>query len=74
MSNKRKLQEYNNARNDGMKFALKIIEEKGIDGLKEEMKFRKSIPLPTEITKEIFLDSMMQFKDDTVDLIKLVAT
>lgn len=38
---KRKLQEYTNARNDGMEFALKIIEEKGIDGLKEEMKFRK---------------------------------
>lgn len=72
--NKRKIQEYNNARNDGMEFALKIVEEKGIEGLREEMKFRKSIPLPTEITKQIFLDSMMQFKDDTVDLIKLVAT
>ena len=71
---KRKIQEYTNARNDGMEFALKIIEEKGIDGLKEEMKFRKSIPLPTQVTKEIFLDAMMQFKDNTVDLIKLVAT
>ena len=71
---KRKIQEYTNARNDGMEFALKIVEEKGIDGLREELKFRKSIPLPSAVTKEIFLDAMMQFKDNTVDLIKLVAT
>lgn len=71
---KRKIQEYTNARNDGMEFALKIVEEKGIDGLREEIKFRKSIPLPSAVTKEIFLDAMMQFKDNTVDLIKLVAT
>ena len=30
---KRKIQEYTNARNDGMEFALKIIEEKGIEGI-----------------------------------------
>ena len=32
-NNKRKIQEYNNARNDGMEFALRIVEEKGIDAL-----------------------------------------
>lgn len=71
--NKRKLQEYNNARNDGMEFALRIAEEKGIDALKEEIKFRKFIALPTAVSREMFLDAMLKFKNDTVDLITLVA-
>lgn len=73
-NNKRKIQEYNNARNDGMEFALRIVEEKGIDALKEEIKFRKFMPLPTVVSREMFLDAMMKFKDDTLDLIKLVST
>jgi hypothetical protein len=71
--NKRKLQEYNNARNDGMEFALRIVEEKGIEGLKEELKFRQCIPLPSSVTRDMFLDAMLKFKNDTVDLITLVA-
>lgn len=71
--NKRKLQEYNNARNDGMEFALRIFEEKGIDALREEIEFRKFMPLPSAVTKEMFLDAMLTFKNDTFDLIKLVA-
>lgn len=71
--NKRKLQEYNNARNDGMEFALRIVEEKGVEGLKEELKFRQCVPLPSSATREMFLDAMLKFKNDTVDLILLVA-
>ena len=71
--NKRKLQEYNNARNDGMEFALRIAEEKGIDALREEIRFRKFIELPTAVSREMFLNAMLKFKNDTVDLITLVA-
>lgn len=71
--NKRKLQEYNNARNDGMEFALRIVEEKGVAALKEELKFRQCIPVPSAVTREMFLDAMLKFKNDTVDLITLVA-
>lgn len=71
--NKRKLQEYNNARNDGMEFALRIFEEKGIDALREEIEFRKFMPLPSSVTKEMFLDAMLKVKNNTIDLILLVA-
>ena len=71
--NKRKLQEYNNVANNAMEFALRIVEEKGIDALKEEVKFRQCVPLPTSVSREMFLNTMLKFKNDTLDLILLVS-
>ncbi len=35
-----KIDEYASGRNDGLLLALKIVEEDGVDALREEIKFR----------------------------------
>ena len=70
--NKRKIQELNNVANNSMEFALKIVEEKGIEALREELKFRHSVPLPPAVTKELFLEAIENAKNGVIDLILLV--
>lgn len=38
------------ARMEGMSYALKIAKEKGIEGLKEELKFRHAYDVPLKIS------------------------
>lgn len=47
-----KRNEYMKGRNEGMAFALQIAEKKGIDGLREECRFRGATSVPSQIPKE----------------------
>lgn len=46
-----KLNDLQTYRNDGMALAYKIVKEKGIEGLEEELKFRNITGIHTHLTK-----------------------
>lgn len=54
-------------RNEGMLYALKIVEEKGIDGLKEEIRFRGLTSLPTAIPKKALDECVNNIKMNVID-------
>lgn len=55
------------ARREGMSYALKIAKEKGIDGLEEELKFRNCTKLPVGIKRSTCNEVIGRIKDSTCD-------
>lgn len=47
-----KIDEYASGRNDGLLLALKIVEEDGVDALREEIKFRGAKGINTAMSKK----------------------
>ena len=47
-----KIDEYASGRNDGLQLALKIVEEDGVDALREEIKFRGAKGINTAMSKK----------------------
>lgn len=54
-------------RTDGMKLALKIAEEKGIEGLKEEIRFRDSTKLSLTMTKAELNEATKEIKRKCIE-------
>lgn len=48
----RELRQIMQYRHDGMEYALKIVEEKGIEALRKDLKFRKMTFMPLELSTE----------------------
>jgi hypothetical protein len=46
------MKEYNRARNDGMRLALTIVDERGIEGLRKELRFREKNKINTNLTMQ----------------------
>lgn len=53
----RKLKEYSRARNDGLRLAMKIINESGVEGLKEDLRFREKNMINTNLTMKELEDA-----------------
>lgn len=63
-------------RNEGMAFALQIAEEKGIEGLREEVRFRGITKLPTGVPKKALDECVKNIKMNVIDTftILMIAT
>ena len=46
-----KLSKEEQARREGMSYALRVAREKGIDGLEEELRFRQAYDVPLKISQ-----------------------
>ena len=71
-----KLNKEEQARREGMAYALKIAREKGIDGLEEELKFRNCTRLPIGVKRSACDEAIGRIKEQTCDtfLILTIAT
>lgn len=73
----KKYQELINSQNEGMRYALKIVKEKGIEGLEEEIKFRSKAPIPVEIKRKAYYEHLQDVKNyiynATVDTVMTLA-
>lgn len=63
----------NQARISGMIYALKIVEEKGIDGLRDEIKLRNITHVPITVRKETVEKCMKDAADMAVDAVLILS-
>ena len=64
-----KLSKEEQARREGMSYALRVAKEKGIEGLEEELKFRQAYDVPLKISQtdvENFAESIKHTVMDTI--------
>ena len=63
-------------RREGTSYALRVAEEKGIDGLREDLKLRGAINLPIPVDEKMLNEFAYDIKDNVVDsmLILMAAT
>lgn len=69
-----KLNDYMRGRNEGMQFALKIIEEKGIDALREECKFRPATNLPSSVSRDAYSKVIDNVVNRVTDVVLILAS
>ena len=62
-----KIDEYASGRNDGLLLALKIVEEDGVDALREEIKFRGARGINTAMSKQELNKACTKRKEMTLD-------
>lgn len=63
----------NDARMAGMLYALKIVQEKGVEGLKEEIKFRSYTKISIAVDRREADKTIDRIKNCTIDTIKILA-
>lgn len=71
---KAKWSEIEQARRDGMGYALKIVREKGIEGLEEEVKFRNISKVSVAMSDEEYKELVNAITADSVDAVAIIAT
>lgn len=62
-----KTNEYMAGREDGLQLALRIVKEKGIEGLEEEIRFRNITGIHTLLDKKSLDTATKKIKEMTVD-------
>lgn len=67
-----KYREYQDARNEGIQFALKIAKERGIEALEEEAEFRKTTGIPLKVDREQYKEALTEMYNKIVDTIMTV--
>ena len=71
---KSKWAEIEQARRDGIGYALSIAREKGIEGLEEEAKFRGISKVSVAMSNEEYNELVKSVTADAVDAIAIIAT
>lgn len=71
---KAKWAEIEQARRDGIGYALKIAREKGIQGLEEEAKFRNISKVSVAMSDEEYRELVNSITADSVDAVAIIAT
>lgn len=71
---KAKWAEIEQARRDGIGYALKIAREKGIKGLEEEAKFRNISKVSVAMSNEEYKELVNSITADSIDAIAIIAT
>ena len=71
---KAKWSEIEQARRDGIGYALAIAREKGIEGLEEEAKFRGISKVSVAMSNEEYKELVKSITADSVDAIAIIAT
>lgn len=62
-----KLNDYIAGRNDGLHLALRIVKERGVEGLEEGIRFRNITGIHTQYAKKDLEKATMRIKEMTVD-------
>lgn len=62
-----KTNEYMAGREDGLQLALRIVKEKGIEGLEEEIRFRNITGIHTLLDKKSLDTATKKIKEMTID-------
>ena len=62
-----KLNKEEQARREGMSYALRIVKEKGIDALEADLKMRNAIGLPVGVSKKALNEFTENVKMNTID-------
>lgn len=71
---KAKWSEIEQARRDGIGYALKIAREKGIEGLEEEAKFRNISKVSVAMSDEEYRELVNSITADSIDAVAIIAT
>ena len=71
---KAKWAEIEQARRDGIGYALKIAREKGIQGLEEEAKFRNISKVSVAMSDEEYRELVDSITADSIDAVAIIAT
>ncbi len=61
------------ARREGMAYALKIAKEKGIEGLEEEIRFRNIVKAPIAISRAKVDDMLVSIKMNVIDTVTILS-
>lgn len=61
------------ARREGMAYALKIAKEKGIEGLEEELRFRNATRIPVAVSRKACDECIQKIKENTVDTVIILS-
>lgn len=69
-----KLNKEEQARREGMAYALKIAHEKGIEGLEEEIRFRNATFLPIAVPRAACNEAIEKIKNNTIDTVLVLST
>lgn len=69
-----KLSKFDEARIGGMQYALKIAEEKGVDGLRDEVRFRCDYKIPIGLPQSKLDEFSQNVKHQMYDTMKVVAS
>lgn len=71
-----KISKEEQARLQGMSYALKIAKEKGIDGLENDLKMRNIVGLPIPVSRKALNECVTNIKNNVVDtfIVLLAAT
>lgn len=67
-----KMNKEEQARREGMSYALRVAKEKGIDGLEEELKFRNISEFPIALPRKAIDECIGNVKAMTVDTIRIL--
>lgn len=62
-----KISKEEQARREGMAYALKVAKEGGIEALEEDLKMRNITNLPIPVSKKALNECVMNIKNNTVD-------
>ena len=68
-----KKDDYMRGRADGLNYALQIAEKKGLEGLREECRFRNATGIPQQIPREAFNEYEQRVKSCTIDTVMSMA-
>ena len=68
-----KYDEYVRGRADGLSLALSIVEKYGIDGLREEIKFRNQTGIKTSLAVKELDAASQKIKEMTIDTMTVIA-
>lgn len=61
------------ARREGMAFALKIAKEKGIEALEDECKFRNATRIPIAVSRKASDECINKIKMNTIDTVTILS-
>ena len=68
-----KINKEEQARREGMSYALQIAKEKGIDGLEEELRFRNALRMPIGVSRKDCDECVNTIKINVVDTVTILA-
>ena len=68
-----KLDKVEQARREGMDYALTIAREKGIEGLEDEIKFRGISKVPIAVSRAAMEEGLAMIKSQTLDCMMLLS-
>lgn len=62
------------ARREGMAYALRVAKDKGVEGLEQELKYRNATNIPIAISQKKLDECVVNIKQNTIDSVLLLAT